>query len=276
MIQEVLAGTRKKRYASSAPTLQASPQALLRVLDDKRSIAAPLKTKFKAIFDRYESLVKLSSTQITATRFKVNHNSVFDPAPEYLRSAHTNHVRTFSPLELVVTAILVTVHMDHRSDIQLLEDVKEMRTYLRRKHKDLRVNAQCWATAWTFITEEMVIRRGAKNSLYPSIEGKSRAGESSGTSGRESSGVDGSERDSSPLSSAPSSPEPVKKVVVKKKARLPQAKGKRKAPPDGKPRGSKGKVSAKSGKITKRARLSEKASTSKKKKAAAEAMFENL
>lgn len=170
-----------------------------------------MKTKFKTIFDRYESLVKLSSTQVTATRWRVNTNSVFDASPAFLRQAKIYHVRTFSPFELVIVAILVTVHKDHRTDMELLEDVKFMRIYLRQKHRDLRVNAQCWTTAWQYITDEMDIRRASSASLHPSIEGVT-------SSGGNSSGVDGSDTISE-LSSAPSSPEPEVRPV--KKARPP-------------------------------------------------------
>lgn len=173
MIQEVMSGKRKR---SSAPTLQASPQALLKMLDDKAPIEDVLKLKFKAIFDRYENLVKLSSTQITATRFKINSNSVFDPAPDFLRAPGVEHVRTFSPLELIGTAILVSYHLDNRTDQELLEDVKAMRIYLRLNHKDLRVNAQCWLTVWEFVTEEMsrrqVVKDGHANGHPPPANGQ--------------------------------------------------------------------------------------------------------
>jgi hypothetical protein len=148
MIQEVNAGRRKR---ASAPTLQASPQALIRVLEDKSPINPLLKLRFKAIFDKFEALVKMSSTQITTTKFRIDRNSVFDPAPDFLRGEDVEHVRTFSPLELIATAILVSYHMENRSDAELLEDVKEMRHHLRIKHKDLRVNAQCWVTVWEYI-----------------------------------------------------------------------------------------------------------------------------
>jgi hypothetical protein len=162
MIIEVMAGRKKKvpKTNMMAPTLQASPQALSKLLDDKLPIDPDLKQKFKAIFDKYEALVKLSSTRITTTRWKVNPETAFDPAPEYLRTANANWVRTFSPLELIVTAILVQVHMDHRSDEDLLDDIKTMRKHLRSHHKDLRVNAQCWNSSWAFITTEMDKRRG--------------------------------------------------------------------------------------------------------------------
>lgn len=150
MIQEVNAGRRKR---ASAPTLQASPQALIRVLEDKSPINPLLKLRFKAIFDKFEVLVKMSSTRITTTRYKINRNSVFDPAPDFLRGEDVEHVRTFSPLELIATAILISYHMDNRPDKEMLEDVKEMRHHLRIKHKDLRVNAQCWVTVWEYIMQ---------------------------------------------------------------------------------------------------------------------------
>ena len=149
MVQEVNAGTRRRR--TTAPTLQASPQSLIRVLEDKSPINPLLKLRFKAIFDKFEALVKMSSTRITTTRYKINRNSVFDPAPDFLRGEDVEHVRTFSPLELIATAILVSYHMDNQSDAELLEDVKELRHHLRVRHKDLRVNAQCWLTVWDFI-----------------------------------------------------------------------------------------------------------------------------
>lgn len=164
MIQEVNAGKRKR---FSAPTLQASPQALTRVLEDKSPINPALKLKFKAIFDRFETLVKLSSTQITTTKYRINRNSVFDPAPDFLRGGDVEHVRTFSPLELIASAILVAYNMDTRSDAELLEEVKEMRYHLRLMHKDLRVNAQCWLTVWEFLVE--LDQRRASASATPEL-----------------------------------------------------------------------------------------------------------
>jgi hypothetical protein len=140
-----------RRRGTSVPTLQASPQALTRMLEEKGPINPALKLRMKAIFDQYEALVKLSSTRITTTRYRVNSDSAFDPAPNFLRGDGFDHVRTFSPLELISSALLICYHMRTRSDAQLLNDLKELRRHLRVKHKDLRVNAQCWTTAWEFI-----------------------------------------------------------------------------------------------------------------------------
>jgi len=61
--------------------------------------------------------------------------------------------RTFSPVELVGTAVLVSYHMATRTDAQLLKAVKELRRHLRIHFKDLRLNAQCWSSVWEFIRD---------------------------------------------------------------------------------------------------------------------------
>ncbi|KAF7898564.1 hypothetical protein EAF00_005010 [Botryotinia globosa] len=155
MIQEVLSGPANGRRRKTVPSLQASPQALMRVLEDPEPISMGLKLAFKDVFDRFESLIKLSSTKLPDGQYEVQKNSVFDPAPEFLKEADVNHVRTFSPLELVATGILISYHKDRRSDDVLLSDIKSLRRFLRLKYKDLRVNAQCWATAWEFISEHV-------------------------------------------------------------------------------------------------------------------------
>ncbi|KAG0651378.1 hypothetical protein D0Z07_1635 [Hyphodiscus hymeniophilus] len=205
MIQEVNAGRRKR---TAAPTLQASPQALIRVLEDKSPINPLLKLRFKAIFDKFEVLVKMSSTRITTTRYKINHNSVFDPAPDFLRGEDVEHVRTFSPLELIATAILVSYHMDTRSDADLLEDVKEMRHHLRVKHKDLRVNAQCWITVWEYITKLEKKRPSPGSTPEAEVD-------SSGSSNAQAQNSASSSSQTSP-DGAKNSGEPYKKISPKR------------------------------------------------------------
>jgi hypothetical protein len=207
MVQEVMAksGKKKSRSSRDAPTLQASPQALLRVLDDQGDISPALKLKLKAIFDRYENLVKLCSVQYTATKFKVKLNTVFHPAPKFLTDVGVNHVRTFSPLELVVTAILIAVHMDYRSDAQLIDDIKAMRQYLRIEHKDLRVNAQCWGTSWYYITEIMDRRRGLKPASEPPAEDPMMKLRLSIENGPKNAPRQSGDLSDSPLSSVPGS-----------------------------------------------------------------------
>jgi len=71
MILETMGQQRKSKHSNrSAPTLQASPQALERLLEDKVPINTGLKLKFKEIFDRFETLVKACSDQLTATKYR--------------------------------------------------------------------------------------------------------------------------------------------------------------------------------------------------------------
>lgn len=149
MVQEIMSDRRR----GTVPTLQASPQALTRMLEEKEPINPALKLQMKSIFDRFEQLVRQTSTKITTKRWRINADSAFDAAPNFLRGDGFDHVRTFSPLELICSGLLISYHMNTRDDKQLLEDVKEMRRHLRLKHKDLRVNAQCWTTAWEYIIE---------------------------------------------------------------------------------------------------------------------------
>jgi hypothetical protein len=149
------------------PTLQASPQVLTRLLLDDQSLSEAVKAKFKEVFDKFQELVSLSSRKSHTTKFgyKIIPNSAFDPAPDYLRERSVGHVKTFSPLELVATAILLSVHADSRTTGMLVGDIKEMRIYLRRAHKDLRLNPACWATAWQFIEVDLISLRGGRGAV---------------------------------------------------------------------------------------------------------------
>jgi hypothetical protein len=157
-ILEVSGNKRINRDGSDSNiTLQASPQSLNRLLLDEESLTETVKAKFKQVFDKYQELVDLCTKPSATLKlgFKVIPNSAFDPAPDFLVEEKVGHVKTFSPLELVATAILVSVHGRSRKVETLINDIKKMRYYLREAHKDLRLNNQCWATAWQFIDAEL-------------------------------------------------------------------------------------------------------------------------
>ncbi|KAI9733220.1 MAG: hypothetical protein M1818_007338 [Claussenomyces sp. TS43310] len=149
------------------PILQSSPQVLTKLLLDDKSLDEDTKFKFKQVFDRYQRLVEMSSTRSPTGRlgFKIISDSAFDPAPEYLRERGVGHVKTFSPIELLATAVLLFVHLENRSDAMLLGDIMEMRHYLREKHTDLRINQVCWNTAWEYIDSVMISRRGGEGAV---------------------------------------------------------------------------------------------------------------
>lgn len=148
---------------SPPPALQASAQALTKFLENKQPIDINLKLRLKRIFDKIEFLIKLSSPQLNEP---LSEDSVFHPNPVFLRKDSTvSHVRTFSPIELVCAAVLIAYHMEQRSDEELLDDVKKLRRYLRLNHRDLRINPQCWNTAWALIG---TIGTGKEPSAAPS------------------------------------------------------------------------------------------------------------
>lgn len=124
-----------------------------------------MKLRLRSIFDKFETLVRLSSTELSSNRWKIDRNSAFDPSPVYLRAQDVEQGRSFSsftPLELVATAILITVHAEKHSDEDLLEDVKWMRHHLRARVKELRLNSNCWKLTWEFISVELNLRRAGK------------------------------------------------------------------------------------------------------------------
>lgn len=170
-ICEVMSPTGNKRTnregTGQIPTLQASPHALTQLLIDENPPSEAVKARFKEVFDKFQELVDLSSQKSHATKFgyKIIPDSAFDPAPDYLRERGVGHVKTFSPLELLATAILILIHGDSRTTGMLIGDIKEMRMYLRRAHKDLRLNPACWATVWQFVEVDLIRLRGGRGAV---------------------------------------------------------------------------------------------------------------
>ena len=171
MIHEVMddEAAARRTAKSPPPALQASAQALTKFLENKDPININVKLKLKTIFDKIEFLIKLSSPVEGA----LNEDSVFHPNPLFLRTdPSVSHVRTFSPIELVCTSILIAYQMEKRSDEELLDDIKNLRRFMRIKHKDLRVNPQCWNTAWTLISTIGTDREPDAVIKAPSANGK--------------------------------------------------------------------------------------------------------
>jgi hypothetical protein len=151
--------------AHSKPTLQASQLVLTRILEDKAPIDEELKRLFRAIFDKFAELVEMSSTELSNSRRKINRDSAFDPTPLWLRDKEVDHGKSFSPIELIATAVLITIHMEKQTNKELLEDIIWMRHYLRTRANDLRVNIPCWRIVWEFVSTEINNRRNNKASM---------------------------------------------------------------------------------------------------------------
>ncbi|KAG9248631.1 hypothetical protein BJ878DRAFT_562546 [Calycina marina] len=135
---------------TTIPSFKATPQALEGMLEDKMPINTELRARFKEIFDRFETLVKDCCEQLTATKYKVKVNSIFDATPEFLDNTM---IFIFSPIEIVGTAVLVAYHMANRTDAELLCGIKHLRRHLRANFDDLRLNNRCWKAIWEFIRD---------------------------------------------------------------------------------------------------------------------------
>jgi len=155
---------KNKDGAGSTPTLQSAPNVLMKLLMNTKILNEAVKKVFKKVFDKYQELLDLCSdpSEDSATGFKIRKDTCFDPAPASLKSHGVFHVKTFSPLEVVVTAILLLMHMDRRNNRMLMDDIMDMRVYLRQVHRDLRLNGACWATAYKYIDEDLILRRGGE------------------------------------------------------------------------------------------------------------------
>ncbi|KFY75940.1 hypothetical protein V499_04184 [Pseudogymnoascus sp. VKM F-103] len=165
-IMEVMSpsGDKKKNREGAGwkPTYQATPSNLTKLLMDTPSLNESVKRKFKRVFDKYAELIASCSEpdKGSPTGLAIKKDSCFAPAPEGLRNRGVTHVKTFSPLEVVATSILLLRHMDDRTNQMLQGDIMEMRVYLRQKNKDLRLNNTCWADSYQFIDVDLIQLRG--------------------------------------------------------------------------------------------------------------------
>ncbi|KAL5353294.1 hypothetical protein ACLOAV_001330 [Pseudogymnoascus australis] len=153
---------KNKEGAGWRPNYQASPSNLTKLLMDTPSLNESVKKKFKRVFDKYAELIESCSSpdKHSPTGFTIKKDSCFAAAPVGLSNRGVTHVKTFSPLEVVATAILLLRHMDERTNKMLEGDIMEMRVYLRQKNKDLRLNNTCWADAYQYIDVDMIQLRG--------------------------------------------------------------------------------------------------------------------
>jgi len=190
-----------KEGVGQSPTLQASPQVLTTLLLDEKPPSEAVKAKFREVFNKFQELVDHSSKKSHNAKFgyKISPNSAFDPAPDYLRERGVSHVKTFSPLELLATAILILCHGKSRTSGMLLGDIKEMRTYLRRAHKDLRLNPACWATVWKFIEVDLISLRGGRGAVK-------KGGAEINTVSRDNDDDGDDEANQGPLDTTPATP----------------------------------------------------------------------
>lgn len=60
-------------------------------------------------------------------------------------------VQTFAPVEMIAVTVLISVHIETRKNMLLLEDIRSLRDNLRENFSDLRINGYVWKAVWSFI-----------------------------------------------------------------------------------------------------------------------------
>lgn len=155
------------------PGFAITPAKLTKLIKHDELLTEKLKRVFKKVFDRFQQLLDSSVVRDgSQSGRQINDNSCFGRSPETLREQGQHHVKTFSPLETLSTAILLHVHGDMRNDTMLKGDIMDMRLVFRERHKDLRLNTQCWATAWDYINNELFLRRGGEGLARKYVNGQ--------------------------------------------------------------------------------------------------------
>ena len=157
-----------------SPTFAITPAKLTHLIKHPELLTEKQKRVFKKVFDRFQQLLDACTIPDGSKVVRqVDNNSCFGKNPEYVREQGQTHVKTFSPLELLSTALLIHLHGDKRNDAMLKGDILDMRVFLREKHMDLRLNTQCWASMWDYVNNQIFLRRGGEGTARTYKNGQS-------------------------------------------------------------------------------------------------------
>lgn len=141
------------------PKLMNSPVQLTKILKADGFLTDDLKFLFETVLARYVQIMN----QTLGRDGKPKKDTVFYGNPKEFHDSNRpklyKPVGTFSPLEIVATAVLIQLYPE-KTDAFLMGDLLELRIHLRQKHMDLRLNGNCWDTAWKFLWEELPHIRG--------------------------------------------------------------------------------------------------------------------
>ena len=80
-------------------------------------------------------------------------NDLAEQSPDVFADNEYARVKTFAPIELVAVCALLSQYGDSRPVGALKGDIKALRDHLRSQHFDLRMNKECWTTAWNYIDD---------------------------------------------------------------------------------------------------------------------------
>ena len=124
---------------NGVPRLRNSIRAIELLCSNPQSLDMATKSHLRSVFELFQNLVDLD-------------RSIF-------QDNGYSTIKTFSPMDLIAVCCLLSQKIE-RPIGMLRGDILDMRSYLRQRHPDLRVNRPCWASVWGYI-EGLEKRRGA-------------------------------------------------------------------------------------------------------------------
>lgn len=156
-----------------SPGFAMTPAKLTNLIKNDALLTEKMKRIYKNVFEKFQELLDACLIRDGSKEgYQIDNNSCFGKSPESIREAGLYHVKTFSPLEVLCTAILIHMHSNERNNNLLMGDIMDMRIVLRENHKDLRLNTACWASAWNYINNDLFLRRGGEGVTRRYIGGK--------------------------------------------------------------------------------------------------------
>lgn len=135
------------------PRLQHTIPSLERFSRNQDSLNTKTKSHLREVFELFNELVDAD-------------------AATFGNRGYTR-VKTFAPIELVAVAVLLSQHKKRPTGM-LQGDIATLRDHLRSRHEDLRMNGNCWASAWEYIDNLERYRGAVDTSTIRKTGGKTK------------------------------------------------------------------------------------------------------
>ena len=132
--------------SNGIPKLATTHTSLPKLLANHNALDDATKSHFLSVFNTFDALVKKDP-------------GVFIPGQRSIKGP-----KTFSPVEFLAVASLISMYGDTRNHDLLLGDIWEMRLFIRKHHDELQINRYLWTTIWQFI-EQLEAFRGTVDGI---------------------------------------------------------------------------------------------------------------
>ncbi|OCK78145.1 hypothetical protein K432DRAFT_332601 [Lepidopterella palustris CBS 459.81] len=134
--------------ANGKPVLKTGGRQLAKFMQNTNALDESTKSHLARVFTTFKELI--------------------EEDPQTFKDNQYTVVKSFSPVEFLVVAVMISMYGDTRNNTLLLGDIRALRTALRQNIKDLRMNQQVWAVAWEFM-DTLEPHRGAMGSTSVTV-----------------------------------------------------------------------------------------------------------